>query len=154
MIASIVALIGGVMFVLAVMVMAVKRRKSGERVQWQDSEVLRGELNRWSYLVLQRRKTIRAVKKFENQARFLGASEDVTDEWLPSLVGICALAEEESITESIEEWIEQLQKDNRRLNAIENDLGSGGQVVLKSWMGKTKDEHWNTYRALLGGVTF
>lgn len=154
MIATAIVVSGSVMIVLALVVIFVKIRKEKERILTQDSDVVKLEISRWSGFVLRRRKTIRSLKRFENQVRFLAACEDVGDDMIPSFAGICALATQEDFGADFEEWKTILRADIGRMSSIQGDLGPEGEGILLNWLAKTRNSHWDRYRKLLGRVEF
>ncbi len=69
-----------------------KYGKKGRREELGDTEEFRQQLAEWEPIVLEVGGTLRSVKRFANQARFLAADHDAKD-MLPQLVGFSALQE-------------------------------------------------------------
>ena len=100
-----------------------------------DSSEFREILRKWEVFVLERRGTIREVKRFANRARFVVL--DAPKGWDESLVGFVALEdyyEELNVAREdfdFETWLARCRED---------------KTLPKDWLGMVEKKQWTYYR--------
>ena len=112
----------------------------------------------WLRLVITRRRTPRAIKRFENKMRFL-VSGGLRDDQLMRLIGIGALVEVGEIAvETVDglpncftDWKENWTKGRTPMANVKRDLGDWGRLEFEKWFHEISKEHWERYLTLLSG---
>ena len=139
---------------LAVAYDFTERRRQTRIAANQDPARLTSEVNRWARLIVTRGNTMRDLKRFENQVRFLAGHDDVNTDMIPALVGIAALFDDEQIEGDMDAWKILWSKGNEARKAAEADLGEEGKTIVANWLETTTDEHLRIYRSHVATLHF
>ncbi len=113
----------------------------------------------WEPLVLEKKRTLRGVKRFANHARFLAGDSSVTD-MIPQLVGLVALNDAGYIDGlgkdfDFEQWKQgELWKSLKSRITSAPDTRHTEEGYISTVEGLMSSEHWARYRALVTGTGF
>ena len=148
--------VGGVGIILWVVLTSRMGRRSLQVPRVKDSREMKKSLGVWTRLVLERRRTPRSLKRYENRMRFLVSSGIVGGTEVMFIVGLGALIEVGELSlkgrngkvSTLRSELRNLKRRRNGVDGIKRDLGPWGICCFESWLRELNEEQWSKYVSL------